>query len=116
MKKVNGIAILVEVQGLEQYAKCVLHFTNIKSSRTSFLDVKTLEGTDRIVITGHKQYGGQLKSIAESYGEVLNVTDKTVLIIEDEDIEQVPEVSKELNRLFDADEIEDTYIVGKFEN
>lgn len=116
MEMRQGIEITVEVKGIENYAKCVLHFTNIKYSRDAVADVKTVEGTDLITITGYKQFESALKGTAEEYGEIASVFDKVILEITDEDIVQLPEVNKAYDEWFENEDADDIHVVGKFEN
>jgi ACT domain-containing protein len=84
MERSTAINYLLEVEGgLDQYAKAVLHLTNIKSTyKNTVLDIKTLAGTDRICVVSFEKIDG----ILEQYGQIIDKDDVHVLTIEAEDL------------------------------
>lgn len=113
MDVLKGIEFTVEVKGLDEYARCLLNFMNIKSSRDAVVEVATVEGTDIIKVVGLKEFESSLLSVASDYGRVIGGTDDiNIFMLEDEDAEKIG--GRKIDKLYDADE--SVFVTGKFSN
>ena len=108
----EGFEFRIEINEVSRFAECLLHFTNIKCHRTGIFDIRTVEGTNYLIIVADNEYREQFINIGASYGVVDSISPKSVFIFDDDDSESVAEI--DINKALSDDE--DIYFVGIFDN